>query len=92
MNETLEAIARAIFKSWFVDFDPVRAKMEGRLPTGMDAATATLFPSAFQDSPLGKIPEGWKVVSLPEAIEVNPRRVLKKGIIAPYLHMQEFYQ
>ena len=88
MNETLEAIARAIFKSWFVDFDPVRAKMEGRLPTGMDAATATLFPSAFQDSPLGKIPEGWKVVSLPEAIEVNPRRVLKKGIIAPYLHMQ----
>ena len=61
MNETLEAIARAIFKSWFVDFDPVRAKMEGRLPTGMDAATTTLFPSAFQDSPLGKIPEGWEV-------------------------------
>ncbi len=88
MNETLEAIARAIFKSWFVDFDPVRAKMEGRMPAGMDAATATLFPSAFQDSPLGKIPEGWKVVSLPEAIEVNPRRVLKKGTIAPYLHMQ----
>ena len=88
MNDTLEAIARTIFKSWFVDFDPVRAKMEGRMPAGMDAATATLFPSAFQDSPLGKIPEGWKVVSLPEAIEVNPRRVLKKGIIAPYLHMQ----
>ena len=88
MNETLEAIARAIFKSWFVDFDPVRAKMEGRMPAGMDAATATLFPSAFQDSPLGKIPEGWEVVSLPEAIEVNPRRVLKKGTIAPYLHMQ----
>ncbi len=88
MNETLEAIARAIFKSWFVDFDPVRAKMEGRMPVGMDAATATLFPSAFQDSPLGKIPEGWKVVSLPEAIEVNPRRVLKRGTNAPYLHMQ----
>ena len=88
MNETLEAIARAIFKSWFVDFDPVRAKMEGRMPAGMDAATATLFPSAFQDSPLGKIPEGWEIVSLPEAIEVNPRRVLKKGTTAPYLHMQ----
>ena len=88
MNETLEAIARAIFKSWFVDFDPVRAKMEGRMPTGMDAATAILFPSTFQDSPLGKIPEGWEVVSLPEAIEVNPRRVLKKGTTAPYLHMQ----
>ena len=88
MNETLESIARAIFRSWFVDFDPVRAKMEGRMPAGMDAATATLFPSAFQDSPLGEIPEGWEVVSLPEAIEVNPRRVLKKGTTAPYLHMQ----
>ena len=88
MNDTLEAIARAIFKLWFVDFDPVRAKMEGRMPAGMDAATATLFPSAFQDSPLGKIPKGWKVVALPEAIEVNPRRVLKKETIAPYLHMQ----
>ena len=88
MNETLEAMARAIFKSWFVDFDPVRAKMEGRMPASMDAATATLFPSAFQDSPVGKIPEGWEVVSLPEVIEVNPRRVLKKGTTAPYLHMQ----
>ena len=61
MNETLEAMARAIFKSWFVDFDPVRAKMEGREPVGMDAETAALFPAKFQDSPLGKIPEGWKV-------------------------------
>ena len=61
MNETLEAMARAIFKSWFVDFDPVRAKMEGRKPAGMDAETAALFPSAFQDSPLGKIPKGWEV-------------------------------
>ena len=66
MNETLEAIARTIFKSWFVDFDPVRAKMEGRMPVGMDAATATLFPSAFQDSPLGKIPEGWEVATVGE--------------------------
>ena len=64
MNETLEAIARAIFKSWFVDFDPVRAKMEGRMPAGMDAATAILFPSAFQDSPLGKIPEAWEVTTV----------------------------
>ena len=88
MNETLEAMARVIFRSWFVDFDPVRAKMEGRMPAGMDAATAILFPSTFQDSPLGEIPEGWEVVSLPEAIEVNPRRVLKKGTTAPYLHMQ----
>ena len=71
MNETLEAIARAIFKSWFVDFDPVRAKMEGRLPTGMDAATATLFPSAFQDSPLGKIPEGWEVTTVGEEFNLT---------------------
>jgi type I restriction enzyme S subunit len=59
MNRTLEAIARAIFKSWFVDFDPVRAKMDGRQPAGMDAATADLFPDSFEDSPLGKIPKGW---------------------------------
>ena len=48
MNETLEETARAIFKSWFVDFDPVRAKMEGREPVGMDADTAALFPSLFK--------------------------------------------
>ena len=71
MNETLEAIARAIFKSWFVDFDPVRAKMEGRMPAGMDAATATLFPSAFQDSPLGKIPKGWEVATVGEEFNLT---------------------
>ena len=88
MNETLEATVRAIFKSWFVDFDPVKAKVEGYKPPCMDSKTAALFPSAFQDSPLGKIPDGWKVVALPEVIEVNPRRVLKRGKIAPYLPMQ----
>ncbi len=66
MNETLEATARAIFKSWFVDFDPVRAKMAGREPVGMDAETAALFPSTFQDSPLGKIPGEWEVGTLGE--------------------------
>jgi type I restriction enzyme S subunit len=60
-NETLEAMARAIFKSWFVDFDPVHAKAEGRQPYGMDAATAALFPNSFDASALGKIPSGWKV-------------------------------
>ena len=54
-DETLEATARAIFKSWFVDFDPVKAKMEGRKPPCMDTSTAALFPSAFQDSSLEKI-------------------------------------
>ena len=88
MNETLEATARAIFKSWFVKFDPVKAKVEGRKPPCIDTETAALFPSAFQDSPLGEIPQGWEVVLLPEVMEVNPRRVLKKGTIAPYLPMQ----
>ena len=64
MNETLEATARAIFKSWFVDFDPVKAKMDGRKPACMDTETADLFPSAFQDSPLGEIPQGWAVRTL----------------------------
>jgi type I restriction enzyme S subunit len=66
MNATLEAMARALFQSWFVDFDPVRAKMDGRKPAGMDAATAALFPSSFQDSTVGHIPHGWKVGVLEE--------------------------
>ena len=70
MNETLEAMARAIFKSWFVDFDPVRAKAEGRQPEGMDADTAALFPDSFEDSPLGKIPKGWKISSFDQLVEI----------------------
>ena len=65
MNETLEALARAMFKSWFVDFDPVRAKAEGRDP-GLPKPTADLFPDSFEDSELGEIPKGWKVRSLDE--------------------------
>ena len=64
MNETLEAMARAIFKSWFVDFDPVKAKVEGYKPPCVDTEAADLFSSAFQDSPIGKIPEDWKVGTL----------------------------
>jgi type I restriction enzyme S subunit len=63
-HETLEAMARALFKSWFVDFDPVRAKAEGRQPSGMDAETANLFPSEFVESELGEIPKGWRCVRL----------------------------
>jgi type I restriction enzyme S subunit len=61
-NATLEAMAQAIFKSWFVDFDPIHAKMEGRVPEGMDEATAALFPDSFENSELGMIPKGWKAV------------------------------
>ncbi|PIT77802.1 restriction endonuclease subunit S [Limnohabitans sp. B9-3] len=61
-NTTLEAIAQALFKSWFVDFDPVHAKMQGRSPEGMDEATAALFPDSFEESELGAVPKGWKLV------------------------------
>ena len=61
MNATLEETARALFKSWFVDFDPVRAKMEGRQPDGLDAETAALFPDRLVESELGPIPEGWQI-------------------------------
>ena len=86
MNATLQAMAQALFKSWFVDFDPVRAKMEGR-DTGLPPDVAALFPDRLVESELGEIPEGWEVVPLPEMIEVNPPRPLRKGEVAPYLDM-----
>jgi type I restriction enzyme S subunit len=69
-NATLESIAQALFKSWFVDFDPVRAKAEGRQPEGMDATTAALFPDSFEESELGLVPEGWRVMPFTETISV----------------------
>ena len=63
-NATLEAIAQALFKSWFVDFDPVHAKARGEPPQGMDNATAALFPDSFEESELGMIPKGWRVGSI----------------------------
>lgn len=87
MNRTLEAMARAIFKSWFVDFDPVRTKMEGEQPTGVDLDTTDLFPDRLVDSELGEIPEGWEVQPVKEIINVTPRRKLSKGDVAPYLKM-----
>jgi len=86
-NATLEAIAQAIFKSWFVDFDPVRAKAEGRDPEGVPPEVADFFPSEFEDSELGAIPKGWRSCLLDEACEVNPARRLQKGVDAPYLEM-----
>nr|WP_291220182.1 restriction endonuclease subunit S [Dokdonella sp.] len=70
-NATLEDMAQALFKSWFVDFVPVRAKAEGREPDGMDAATAALFPSEFEDSQLGLIPKGWRVGTLLDLLELQ---------------------
>ena len=76
-NETLEAMARALFKSWFVDFDPVHAKKAGRAPEGMDAATASLFPDEFEQSASGGVPSGWSMNRLGDLLE------LKRGYDLP---------
>ncbi|HXF05411.1 MAG TPA: restriction endonuclease subunit S [Blastocatellia bacterium] len=92
MSQTLEQMARALFKAWFVDFEPVGTKMEGRwrrgesLP-GLPAHLYDLFPERLVPSELGEIPEGWKVTSLPDLVEINPPRPLRKGEMAPYLDM-----
>ncbi len=82
MNATLEAMARALFQSWVVDFDPVRAKLDGRQPVGMDAVTAELFPGHLEDSPSGPIPKGWTTGKLGD-VGTNSRRGVQPGDIAP---------
>jgi type I restriction enzyme S subunit len=89
MNETLEAMARALFKSWFVDFDPVRAKSEGRDP-GQPKPLADVFPDSFEDSELGEIPKGWAVGTLGDVAE-HPRRGVRPGEIdasIPYIALE----
>ncbi len=92
MSEMLEAMGRALFKAWFVDFEPVRAKMEGRWRRskslrGLPAHLYDLFPDRLVDSELGEIPEGWRVVELEQVVDINPPRVLKKEQRAPCLDM-----
>ncbi len=82
MNETLESIARALFQSWFVDFDPVRAKMEGRQPVGMDAEKAELFPDEFEESELGVIPSTWSFGCLGD-VSINCRRTVVPASLDP---------
>ena len=90
-NTTLEAIAQALFKSWFVDFDPVRAKMKGRVPEGMDEATAALFPDSFEETELGEVPRGWQFSSIGQFAEVidclhsKKPELLEAG--SPYLQL-----
>ncbi len=80
-NANLEAITQALFKSWFVDFDPVRAKAQGLEPEGMDAATAALFPESFEESELGLVPTGWSYVSLKEVTSIfDSQRVPLAGL------------
>ncbi len=68
-NATLGAIAQALFKSWFVDFDPVRAKSQGLAPAGIDEATAALFPNAFEESVLGLVPRAWATEPVGQVVE-----------------------
>ena len=86
MNQTLEQMARAIFQDWFVDFGPVRAKLESREPYLPEDLWA-LFPDRLVDSELGEIPEGWEVKALEQLAELNPSDPMKKGTVAPYLDM-----
>jgi type I restriction enzyme S subunit len=71
MNATLESMARALFQSWFVDFDPVRAKLDGRPPAALDPATAALFPAHFDHKAEGVVPTGWRATTLGEVIEIS---------------------
>jgi type I restriction enzyme S subunit len=68
MNATLETMARALFQSWFVDFDPVRAKLDGQVPVGLDPAIAALFPNQFQHSAFGLIPQAWTAEPVGEVV------------------------
>ena len=76
LSKTLESMAQAIFKSWFIDFDPVKAKMAGEKPAGMDAATAALFPDSMEESELGLIPRGWELKKVEEVL----KRITVKGL------------
>lgn len=88
-NDTLEAIAQALFKSWFVDFDPVRAKKEGRAPEGMDEATAALFPDGFEESWLGAVPKGWKASSLAAVLSSSGGNI-QTGPFGSQLHASDY--
>lgn len=88
-NATLEAIAQALFKSWFVDFDPVRAKMVGRAPEGMDEATAALFPEALEETELGVVPRGWLATKLGAAIQ-QFGGVIQTGPFGSQLHASDY--
>jgi len=71
INKKLDTMARILFQSWFADFDPVWAKMEGRLPEGMNAATAALFPSEFENIGGIELPKGWKISTIGESVTVQ---------------------
>jgi len=87
MKRTLEELGSASFSSWFVDFDPVMAKRDGRKLIGVPQWAVEHFPNHFEECELGPIPQGWRVTRVDEAFELNPKRELPRGQIAPYLEM-----
>ncbi|GAA5438306.1 restriction endonuclease subunit S [Deinococcus aquaticus] len=90
MNRTLEQMARALFKSWFIDFDPVHAKQRGEQPAGMDAETAALFPDRFVEVDGKEVPEGWRISQVESMVE-NPRRSVNPQSIdgrTPYIGLE----
>ena len=86
MGETLEEMARALFRSWFVDFEPVRAKAENR-SSGLPPDLDELFPASFEASELGEIPAGWEVKRLGDVVDVNPQRRIRRGEIGIHVNM-----
>lgn len=88
-NATLEAIAQTLFKSWFVDFDPVRAKSEGRPPEGMDETTAALFPDSFEESALGLVPKGWPPTTM-AALTAQCKGQIQTGPFGSQLHASDY--
>jgi len=84
MNETLEEMACTIFKSWFVDFDPVHANAASKSPAFIDTQTAALFPNSFGDDGL---PNGWRFKKLRDIAELNPTETIKKGKLTTYVEM-----
>jgi len=91
LSKTLEDIAQTIFKSWFIDFDPVKAKLAGEKPAGMDAATAALFPDSMEESELGLIPKGWQARQLKSALVLH-KSTIKAGAAtesAPYVPIDQ---
>ena len=85
MNKTLEEIGKTLFKSWFIDFDPVRAKIEKR-PTGLSKKISDLFPDSFEDSELGEIPKNYKVGKLEELA-----KYLNRGVSPSYVENNGVY-
>ncbi len=86
MNNSLESMAKAIFKEWFIDFGPVKAKAEGKKPFGMDDETTALFPDSFEKSELGLIPKGWKYEKLENLLAALETGNRPKGGVSGYTH------